>query len=156
MNRGVRILLAGAVLAVAAYWVSYELTTRPTKAMLACHDSGMEWLRGEYHLTDAQFSRIQKLHEEYRPGCDARCRGIAEANTKLRALIDSNHSVTPEMAATLNEWTSLEGECRKALLGHVYAVSAEMNPEDGRRYLKMAVASILGAGQEHTQMMDRH
>ena len=39
------------------------------------------------------------------------------------------------------------------MLQHVYAVSAEMNPEDGRRYLKMATARIVTPGMEHRSLL---
>ena len=153
MRRAAIILLITVAASLVTFWISYELVTRPTKALLAHPDSGMEFLRTTYHLSDAQFARIEKLHQAYSPGCAERCGRIAAANARLRALISSSHAVTPEIEATMRQWTLLQNDCRQAMLQHVYNVSAEMSPEDGKRYLKMAVTSLIGQGEEHAEMM---
>jgi hypothetical protein len=153
MNRGIALLLATVAISFAAFWCSYQLSTRPTKALLAQQDCGMEWLQKEYRLSEAQFARIEKLHEAYRPACARRCGQVAAAHAKVRELTASSVAMTPEIEAALKEWTLLENDCRLAMLKHVYAVSAEMSPEEGCRYLKMATASIVGDGHDHAAMM---
>src|SRR5438876_754399 len=77
----------------------------------------MEWLRREFQLTDAQFARIKQLHDDYRPRCDLMCERIAEANTKLNQLIESNNAVTPEVEAALKESAAQQEYCRRQMLG---------------------------------------
>lgn len=155
MKRVALVLLITLAVSVAGYFVFYEMATRPTRCMMAHQDCGMAWLRNEYHLTDAQFDKVMKMHDDYRPTCDRMCQRIAAANEKLNALIASSHTVTPEIDAALKEWATLQNECRMAMLAHVYAVSAEMNPEDGQRYVKMATAQIVTPGMAHANLLAR-
>jgi Heavy-metal resistance len=135
--------IAAVVFALAGYWTYYRCATMPTQSMLSRSGGEMEWLRHEYHLGDAQFIRIQKLHREYAPACDRMCARIGEANEKLNRLIKANRSFTPEIEAAVDECVEVQAECRRALLRHVYAVGAEMAPEDGTRYVQMMTARIV-------------
>jgi hypothetical protein len=155
MRRALLILLVTAAVSLAGYLVSYELATRPAKCMMEHPNAGMVWLKREYHLSDAQYARIAQMHGDYRPTCERMCRRIAEANAKVRALIDSNSTATPETEAALKEWALLQNECRVAMLRHVYAVSAEMPPEEGRRYIKMATGRIVSSGMEHATLVTK-
>jgi 3-methyladenine DNA glycosylase Tag len=49
----------------------------------------------------------------------------------------------------MDDCVAVQAECRRALLAHVYAVSAEMPPDDGARYLKMMTARIVEPGLSH-------
>ena len=143
MKKYLFILLVALGGAFAANRVYYGCATRAERAMFKQAGGEMEWLRREYHLTDAQFSRIQEMHREYRPKCDQLCGRIAEANARLDQLIATNKAVTPEVAAALKDAATVQEECHQAMLGHVYAVSAEMSPEDGVRYLQMMKGRII-------------
>ena len=103
----------------------------------------MQWLRREYHLSDAQSARVEQVHREYTPKCDLMCAKIMKANARLDQLISANKSVTPEVSAAMKECLAVQNECREAMLGHVYAVSAEMSAADGARYLEMMKARIV-------------
>lgn len=153
MKRLIIVLLLTGLVSLIGYILSYEMATRHARTMLANPNCGMIWLQQEYHLTDAQYAKIVKMHEDYRPTCDRMCQRIAEANAKLNRLIASSNSVTPEIDVALKEWAMLQNECREAMLQHVYAVSAEMNPEDGKRYVKMATARIITPGMNHASLL---
>lgn len=155
MKRAFLILFIAVAVSALGYFVSYKIATRSAKTCLACPDSGMAWLRNEYHLSDAQFAKIAQMHEDYRPTCARMCAHIAAANEKVDDLIASSATVTPEIEAALKECALLQNECRLAMLQHVYAVSAEMNPEDGRRYLKMATARIVAPGMAHASLLEK-
>jgi hypothetical protein len=144
--KGFLIVAVAAVLGLAGYWTYYRCATMPTQSMLSRSDGQMEWLRNEYHLSDTQFDRVQKLHREYAPTCDLMCAKIAEANAKLDRLIKANRDFTPELEAALNDCVMTQAECRRALLRHVYAVGAEMAPEDGARYVQMMTARFVEPG----------
>jgi len=153
MKRVLFVLLLTLFVSLAGYFISYELATRPAKCMLAHPNSGMVWLREEYHLSEAQYNKIAKMHDDYRPTCERMCQRIADANAKVHALIASNRNVTPETEAALKEWALVQNECRLAMLAHVYAVSAEMNPEDASRYVKMATDRIVASGMAHASLL---
>ena len=105
--------------AVAGYFVSYEMATCPARALLAHSDCGMAWLRQEYHLTEVQFRKIARMHDEYRPTCERMCRRIAFANKKVHDLIAASRTTTPEIEEALKQWALLQNECRVAMLQHV-------------------------------------
>lgn len=146
MKKSVFILLLAVASAFGGYWIYYGCATMPGRAMLTQPGGEMEWLRREYHLTDAQFARIQEKHREYTPKCDVMCGKIAKANARLDQLIGANKAVTPEVAAALKVSAAVQEECHQAMLGHIYAVSAEMSPEDGARYLQMMKGRIIQPG----------
>ena len=153
MKRAFLILLVTVAVSLAGYFVCYEVATRPAKALLEDPQCGMHWLREEYHLTDAQFARIGQLHEAYRPTCARMCSRVAVAHARVNELILANRTMTAETQAALKEWALLQNECSQAMLQHVYAVSAEMPPEQGQRYLKMAAARIVTPGMAHTSLL---
>jgi len=149
------VIAAALVFASVGYFVYYKWETAPMQAMANDPDGGMEWLRNEYHLGDAQYSRVQQMHREYAPRCDLMCEKIAKANARLEHLIDANKTFTPEIDAAMNECVSVQAECRRELLRHVYAVSAEMSPDDGARYLQMMAARIVEPGLSHETVISK-
>lgn len=139
--------------AFAGYWIYYQCATAPARSMLTQSGGEMEWLRHEYHLSDAQFSRIRELHREYAPKCDLMCEKIARANDRLDQLIKASKTFTPEVDTAINECVTVQAECRRALLRHIYEVSAEMSAGDGARYLKMMTARIVEPGLSHESVI---
>ena len=139
--------------AFAGYWIYYQCTTAPARSMLTQSGGEMEWLRHEYHLSDAQFSRIRELHREYAPKCDLMCEKIARANDRLDQLIKANKTFTAEVDAAMNECVTVQAECRRALLRHIYEGGAEMSPKDGARYLQMMTARIVEPGLSHESVI---
>jgi uncharacterized membrane protein len=149
------VITVALVLAFGGYFTYYRCATAPTQAMLSGPDGEMEWLRNEYHLSDAQFWRIREMHREYAPKCDLMCQKIAKANERLEQLIKANKTFTPEVDAAMNDCVTVQAECRRALLAHVYAVSAEMSPEDGARYLQMMTARLVEPGLSHESVISQ-
>ena len=149
MKKGLLILLLTLASAFAGHWLYYRCATAPARAMLAEQGGEMQWLRREYHLSEAQFARIAQMHRDYAPKCDLMCAKIMEANGRLDRLISASKAVTPEVAAAMKESLAVQNECREAMLGHVYAVSAEMSPADGARYLEMMKARIVETALGH-------
>ena len=153
MKKGVLILMLAVGGAFAGYWTYYQCATAPARAMLTQSGGEMEWLRHEYHLSDAQFSRVRDMHREYAPKCDLMCEKIAKTNARLDQIIKTNKTFTPEVDAAMNECVTVQAECRRALLRHVYEVSTEMSPEDGARYLQMMTARLVEPGLSHESVI---
>jgi hypothetical protein len=147
------VIFAAVAVAFTGYSISYLCATAPAKSMLTTPGGEMEWLKCEYHLSDAQFARIQQLHWQYAPKCNLMCEKIAKANDRLDQLVSANKTVTPEVTAAMKECLAAQAECREAMLGHVYAVSAEMSPEDGARYLQMMKARIVEPALPHSAVI---
>lgn len=146
MVKGAIALVAAAVAGLIAYCVYFVCATQPMHAMLAHPEGEMEWLRREFELDDAQFVKIKALHDAYKPDCALMCRRIAEANSKVDSLIDESQSVTPEIASALSDVSVVQQECRQKMLAHIYAVSAAMKPENGRRYLTLMKPRLIEVG----------
>jgi hypothetical protein len=153
MKKALIVIFMAALVAFTGYAVSYRCATASTKSMLTKPGGEMEWLKCEYHLSDAQFARIQQLHQQYAPTCDLMCEKITKANDRLDELVGTHRQVTPEVSAALKECLAAQAECREAMLGHVYAVSAEMSAEDGARYLQMMKARIVEPPLPHSTVI---
>jgi hypothetical protein len=120
--------------------------TRDLRQMAAAPNGELEWLRQEFHLSDAQFKKIADLQSAYAPVCGEMCQRIMEANSKLDRLLSANREVTPEVEAAIREAGTVQGDCRKQMLAHIYRVSAQMNPADGERYLHLMKSRIIQPG----------
>ncbi|HYR57913.1 MAG TPA: periplasmic heavy metal sensor [Chthoniobacteraceae bacterium] len=153
--KGLLVIALTLAAALGGYFSYYRCATARTQAMLTRADGGMEWLRDEYHLSDAQFARVRQVHADYAPKCDLNCGRIAKANARLGALIEANKTFTPELDAAMNECATVQAECRRALLRHIYEVSAEMSPADGARYVQMMAARIVEPGLAHTAVISQ-
>ena len=153
MKKGLLVIVIALGAALGGYCTYYQFATAPARALLAGADGGMQWLQREYHLSDAQFSRIREMHRAYAPKCDLMCEKIAKANARLDQLIATNKTFSPEVDTAMNECVAVQAECRRALLRHVYEVSAEMPAADGARYLQMMTARIVEPGLGHESVI---
>ncbi len=153
MKRGVYILIFALLLATTAFCGYRWLADRDSQTTAARADDEMEWLRREFALGDEEFGRIAAMHADYRPKCDALCAAVVAANSKLDAAIDENGEFAPAVATALREVSEVEEECRRTMLGHIYAVSAEMKPEAGRRYIAMMKPRIVQSAEAHHRTM---
>jgi len=144
MKRPWLILAGGLVLGLLAYGASYFAGGGKFCCLTRGPEPELVWLKTEFHLSDAEFDRIQKLHESYMAGCAERCQLIDAKNAELQKLLAASTTVTPEIEKTLREAAELRADCQKAMLQHFYEVSQTMPPEQGRRYLDWVTARTLG------------
>jgi hypothetical protein len=129
--------------AVIAFCEIHFFGTRDLREMTKAPNGELEWLRREFHLSDAQFAKIATLHSAYTPVCNEMCRRIMEASSKLDRLVSENREVTPELEAAIREAGSVQEDCHKQMLAHVYQVSAQMNPADGQNYLRLMKSRVI-------------
>ena len=135
MKRLASFLLLVVAVAATAYGVTYYLNTRQT-------EDQWTWLRREFHLSAAQFARIQALHAAYQPVCASHCSRIMAVQQRMAALEQAGARESPDYAAALKEWDAVKHECNEATLQHLHRVAAEMNPDQGRHYLALMVPHI--------------
>ena len=145
MSRLAKLLLVTLAAGLAAFGASYWFSVTPVRTMMYRQNPGMDWLRREYHLDDAQFAIINRLHEDYFPKCAKMCDRVAAQRGTVLKLSSANQGMTPELAAALRDMASLETECRSAMMTHVYTVAAAMNPADGRRYVEAMARDVVSA-----------
>jgi hypothetical protein len=148
MRRAWLIFVGGLLLALAAYAGFYYAGTARCTGMMRSATPELAWLKAEYHLSDAEFERICRLHEAYLAGCAERCRLIDERNAHLRHLLAATNTITPEIEQTLAQAAALRAECQKQMLQQFFEVSRTMPPGQGKRYLDWV--------QEQTVLSDSH
>jgi hypothetical protein len=78
----------------------------------------------------------------------------SSAPAQMRQLLPGR-CFPPEIDAAMNECLTVQADCRRALLRHIYAVGAEMSPEDGPRYVKMMTARIVEPGLSHETVISQ-
>jgi hypothetical protein len=130
------ILIIGLLLGVAGYCVLYVCATAKHRHIAEQPQPELAWLKLEFHLSDAEFERVAKLHAEYLPRCAEMCQRIAGKKEELKELLTQTNNVTAEIATNLSEAGQLRAECEKQMLTHFYAVSRTMQPDQGKRYLE--------------------
>jgi hypothetical protein len=135
VKRVIAILVSGLLVACAGYCGFYFLGTASHRSLLANKTPELLWLKKEFNLSDAEFTRVSRLHETYLPQCRERCRHIASLNEKLAQLVTSGTQMTPEIENLLAERGKMRADCQAEMLKHFFAVSRTMPPEQGKRYL---------------------
>jgi hypothetical protein len=153
MKKTLIIILLGLVVAAAGYCTLYYCGTRQHREMMSSHTPELAWLKKEFHLNDAEFDRISKLHEGYMPRCEDLCRRIAAKNAEVRQLTTASNTSAPLIEQKLKESAELRVECQKHMLDHFIKVSQQMPPEQGKRYLEWVQQRTLAPDHD---MMIRH
>ena len=136
MRRGILILVLGVVGAAIACRCFYLMGTATPRALMRSAQPELAWLKHEFNLGDAEFTRITSLHDDYQPHCAEMCRRIDEQGARLKTLLTTTNAMTPEIEAALAESTKLRADCQRDMLQHFFAVSQTMPPAQGRRYLE--------------------
>lgn len=129
-------MLGGLVLGGLTYACVYLHETAPRRSVEKSARPELAWLQQEFQLTDAQFARVEELHNAYAPKCDEMCRLIDAKNGQLQKLLTATNIVTPEIKQAMAEAGEIRAECETAMLDHFYKVAQTMPPEQGRRYLE--------------------
>lgn len=139
MNRGMLILILGAVLAAVSYGGFYFLRDVPEPGS----GSELEWLRTEFHLTDEEFNRVRDLHFSYLPQCEEMCARIDQKNADLRRIMSNAKSITPEIEKQLREATQLRQECLRAMVDHFYQIAQVLPEKQRKRYLEWVLNNTI-------------
>ena len=151
----VAILFAAIAAGFGAFWLCTFFGTADLRSVSADRDAGLVWLRREFHLTDAQFQRIQALQTAYAGKCDLMCQQIMNANAALDAAISRNRRVTPEIQQAMGEVARVQQECQQSMLAHIYEVSEQMNPNSAEQYLQIMKQRIIQPGLPSTTAVSR-
>lgn len=153
MNRSLVILFGALALGAAIFAGSYFASQRATKMCCANPSDDLSWLRTEFHLGNAEMTRIRELHEGYLPKCAEMCAKIASKKRELDSALGSGTNITAEAQAKLSELAALRAQCQAQMLQHFATVSQAMPPEQGRRYLVEMQKLTLGSHEQTEQSM---
>ena len=161
MKRGLAILAASILLAVAGFLISRFLSGAGPIGEAVPHEAGthlpeLEWLRQEFNLSATEYERVSALHLGYLPTCELLCGKIAAARGKVRELILADRSVTPELEAALREEAALRAECQTAMLRHLYETAAALPPEKAGAYLEAMLPEVLAMASEPGSIHQGH
>jgi hypothetical protein len=132
------LLVAGLIFAV-SYWTAARF--QATRSQPA---DELDWLCHEFQLTDTEVARIRRLHEGYKPQCEAMCARIAAKNRQLQSLLGGATNVNSEIEHTLAEVAALRAECQAQMLRHFQDVARSMSETQGARYLAEMQRLTLG------------
>ena len=135
MKRLTAFLLLVLAVAATAYGLTRYLGSRNVEDQWA-------WLRREFQLSDAQFSRIVALHQAYQPVCAEHCSRIKALQQRIAELERTGATASPDYASAREAWQAVKLECNRATLQHLQRVAAEMAPAEGRRYLALMVPRL--------------
>jgi hypothetical protein len=141
------ILVGGLVAGLVGYACIYLRATSTQRSMEHSSRPELAWLKTEYHLSDAQFAEVVRLHDAYRPKCCELCRRIDDQNAKIQMLLAATNTVTPEIKEAIAQAARLRSECETAMLQHFYEVSRVMPSDQGKRYLAWVQNETLMPGQ---------
>lgn len=120
---------AGAV----SFGAFYVINDAPAVRRAAREHDAMAWLRAEFHLNDAQFAAIKRLHDGYGRECARHCAAILAAR---------------ERRAPAAEVAGLERVCVESMTEHFRKVAALMPPGEGERYLAIVLPRVAGYDHE--------
>lgn len=136
MKRAAAVFLGCLLVAAAAFWAVYFVSTGSQRALLGQKNPELLWLKKEFQLSDGEFQRIEALHQAYLPHCAEMCQRIAMHQEQLDKLLGATNGMTAEIDAAITEGSRLRAECQRQMLRHFFEVSRTMPPEQGRRYLE--------------------
>jgi hypothetical protein len=123
------ILAVGAV----SFGAFYVMNDAPGVRRAAREHDAMAWLRAEFHLNDAQFAAIKRLHDDYGVQCAQHCSAIMAARRR---------------SASPAEIAALEKACVDSMTEHFNRVAALMPAGEGARYLSIVLPRISGYAHE--------
>jgi hypothetical protein len=161
MKRGVWILVAALLVGIMAFMITRDRCSCAMQESVTMHNGysllpELEWLRREFKLSDEQFNKVSALHVAYRPTCETLCAKIATSHQKVRALMKSGSTVSPELRAALQEDAALRVECQSAMLNHLYQTAGCMSPEQSRHYLDEMLPQVLAMPVQDEPMSHHH
>lgn len=108
----------------------------------------LDWLRLEFHLSDAELARIRELHNGYLPKCTQNCAQIAAKKRELAQALASGTNTVATLDRLRAEVAALRAHCQSEMLEHFAEVSRAMPPGQGRRYLTEMRRLTLGAHEQ--------
>ncbi len=144
MNRSLAILFGALALSAVIFTGSYFASQCACVMCSSNPNDKLAWLQAEFHLSDAEMTRIRTLHEGYEPQCEEMCAKVAAKKLELEAALGNGTNLTAEVKQKLVELGELRAECQAQMLQHFINVSRAMPPEQGKRYLAEMKKLTLG------------
>ena len=156
MKRSLIIIICVLLAGVALFGSSFFAGRHLCSACYAKSNDSLDWLRQEFHLSDADMARVRALHEGYMPKCAEMCAQIASKKQELDQALAGATNVSPAVEQKLRELAVLRSQCQAQMLEHFIQVSQSMPPQEGRRYLAEMERLTITAHEQTEQTMSDH
>jgi hypothetical protein len=156
MKRSLIIFICMLLAGGAMFASSYFLGRRVCAACAVNQSDSLDWLRQEFHLSDAEMRRVHALHDGYMPKCADMCGQIAAKKNELNEVLAGATNVSATAKQKLTELAVLRSQCQAQMLEHFIEVSRAMPPEQGKRYLSEMERLTIGAHEQTEQTMTDH
>jgi hypothetical protein len=148
MNRSFVIVLGALALAALLFMASFSISQRLCRVCTAEPPGSLRWLQSEYHLSNDQMARIQKLHNNYVSQCDTMCRMIAARQQAVEEAVNNTTNFGPVARQKLDELAACRAHCQSQMLQYFVNVSRVMPPDEGRRYLADMERETIGSNSK--------
>lgn len=150
MKKGLLILALAIAVGILAFFLSHSQSRTGTDSVLLDSMPELAWLRTDLELTDEQFSKVEKLHRDYRPVCAEMCHRIAESKATVAALASSQGEMRDNLAKAIENHGKVIAECKRGMLEHIYQTASLMAERQARRYLEVTVPMVLDSAHGRT------
>ena len=138
MRKILLFLLAIAAVAALATYATMQWSRRVTADEVTSH----EWLHRELNLTEAQLKMLEPIEARF----GSRQRQLAEslhnANRQLARAMAEEKAYTLRVAAAVEHVHHCLVDIQKASIEHVFAMRAELSPEQGDKLLVLAQKAL--------------
>lgn len=145
----IAVLLLGAVLFGGAFFCARYVCVQ----RMAQSTDDLDWLRLEFHLSEAELDKVRMLHEGYLPICEKNCQAIAAKKRELAKAFAVGTNSTATLDGLRAQVAELRSKCQSEMLAHFEEVSLAMPPEQGQRYLAEMKRITLGAHEAVEESM---
>lgn len=131
------LLTIAAVAALATYG-----TTRWLHRVTADEVTSHEWLHHELNLTDEQLKILESVEVKFGERQRRLAQALHEANRQLARAMAEDKAYTPRVTAAVEHVHHCMGDLQKASIEHVFAMRAELSPEQGDKLLVLAQKAL--------------
>ena len=156
MKRPLLILILALLAGGALFASSYFMSRRVCESCSSSSTDKLDWLRQEFHLSDADMAHVRELHNGYMPKCAEMCAKIAAKKQELDEALAGATNINPVATQKLTELALLRSQCQAQMLDHFIEVSQAMPPEQGRRYLSEMERLTVGSHEQTEETMSGH
>ncbi len=138
MRGTILFLVAIAAVAALAAYATMHWTHRVTADEVTSH----EWLHHELNLTEAQLKALEPIEAKFGDRQRQLAEALHVANRQLARAMAEDKAYTPRVAAAVEHVHHRMGDLQKASIEHVFAMRAELSPEQGDKLLVLAQKAL--------------
>ncbi|MEN9991680.1 MAG: hypothetical protein RLZZ224_1382 [Verrucomicrobiota bacterium] len=142
------LLLLGVAAALSYWGIRQHLRSRIDPAAL-----GLDWMRQEYHLDDATYAKICKLHERYFAERQSMSSAIDAVERPIVSPTRSEKNSTALEQAAIKYEEELCDRYEEETIRHLQEVAALMKPEHGKRFLQDFATNVHQQRIEHQRAL---